>query len=370
MLVTAALATYPMPATGGGRATTATSEGVMAIKDDVTGSFTRRMSLLVHDRWAVISGGLKENHLSHPAIRLRRLLLDVHEVQAGGGARLLASRAESRLGDRARRIIGEIEMPWFDLITGLPGGFDAGIHGTLELFGICGRWRRMPYHTLSDAEMEPLKAFYQKRGLVVRLIGVPAMKYIETFDDGPGGWYGWISNAAGPKPLEIRDGYAISRSPWWIDYNHAPPGAGYLHLLYMLNTTGKAGEHQREVDGDNRFVRDGYPTDFTQARMTLRLRGELEGQGRAAPAALPGGAGRHLLRLAADRTAVPRHARVERADRHQPPRSGAVDLPGFAARPNGLLRRDPAGDGAARREHRHPAGAASAGCRADGTARW
>ena len=43
------------------------------------------------------------------------------------------------------------------------------------------------------------------------------MHYTETFDDGPGGWYGWISNAAGPKPLEICDSCAISRSPWWID---------------------------------------------------------------------------------------------------------------------------------------------------------
>lgn len=30
------------------------------------------------------------------------------------------------------------------------------------------------------------------------------MIYLETFDNGPGGWSGWISNAAGPKPLEIR----------------------------------------------------------------------------------------------------------------------------------------------------------------------
>jgi hypothetical protein len=105
------------------------------------------------------------------------------------------------------------------------------------------------------------------------------MKYVETFDDGPGGWYGWISNAAGPKPLEIRDGCAISRSPWWIDYNHAPPGAGYLHLLYMLNTRGRPGEHQREVEGKNRFIEGGCPTDFTHARITLRLRGELEARG-------------------------------------------------------------------------------------------
>jgi hypothetical protein len=25
---------------------------------------------------------------------------------------------------------------------------------------------------------------------------------------------------------------------WWIDYNHAPPGAGYMHLLASLNTAG------------------------------------------------------------------------------------------------------------------------------------
>lgn len=105
------------------------------------------------------------------------------------------------------------------------------------------------------------------------------MEYIETFDDGAGGWYGWISNAGGMKALEVRDSSAISRSPWWIDYNHAPPGAGYLHLLYMLNTRGKAGEHQREVHGENRFIQGGYSTDFTNARVTLRLKGELESKG-------------------------------------------------------------------------------------------
>jgi hypothetical protein len=105
------------------------------------------------------------------------------------------------------------------------------------------------------------------------------MRYVEAFDDGPGGWYGWISNASGPKPLEIRDSCAVSRSPWWIDYNHAPPGAGYLHLLYMLNTGGKPGEHQREVEGVNRFTKGGFPRDFANSRLTLRSRGELEDKG-------------------------------------------------------------------------------------------
>src|SRR6185436_10413737 len=88
-----------------------------------------------------------------------------------------------------------------------------------------------------------------------------------------------ISNAGGPRALEPRDSYVTSRSPWWIDYNHAPPGAGYLHLPFMLNTRGKAGEHHREVAGENKFIAGGFPTDFTNAKVTLRLRGELEERG-------------------------------------------------------------------------------------------
>jgi len=103
--------------------------------------------------------------------------------------------------------------------------------------------------------------------------------YIETFDDGPGGWFGWLDNARGPKPLAIGDGCATSRSPWWIDYNHAPPGAGYLHLLYMLVTNGVMSEHYQEVAGRNRFIEGNHSTNFTNARMTLRLKGELHANG-------------------------------------------------------------------------------------------
>lgn len=103
--------------------------------------------------------------------------------------------------------------------------------------------------------------------------------YRESFDNGPGGWFGWHDNARGARPLEVRDSCVISRSPWWIDYNHAPPGAGYLHLPFLLLTRGAAGEHHREVAGENRFVREGFPTDFRGARLTVRIRGELIDRG-------------------------------------------------------------------------------------------
>ena len=103
--------------------------------------------------------------------------------------------------------------------------------------------------------------------------------YIETFADDPGGWLGWESNAVGPKALERQPGCVVSRSPWWIDYNHAPPGAGYMHLPFALNTTDTQGEHQRELGGVNRFVAAKHSTNFTDAHLSVRIKGELLARG-------------------------------------------------------------------------------------------
>ena len=48
-----------------------------------------------------------------------------------------------------------------------------------------------------------------------------------------------------------------------------------MHLLYMLFTAGATSEHYREVGGANRYIAEGFGTDFTSERITLRLKGEL-----------------------------------------------------------------------------------------------
>src|SRR5688500_7510746 len=104
-------------------------------------------------------------------------------------------------------------------------------------------------------------------------------EYVETFDDDCGGWVGWTSNAAGPARLARRDGAVVSSSSWWVDYNHAPPGgAGYLHLLFALQTKPhyKYDATMRELAGPNRFIDGGFATSFTNARVTLRLRGRVD----------------------------------------------------------------------------------------------
>ncbi|MXX25427.1 MAG: hypothetical protein F4Z82_08300 [Caldilineaceae bacterium SB0668_bin_21] len=107
-----------------------------------------------------------------------------------------------------------------------------------------------------------------------------SLTYRETFEDGAGGWIAW-SGPGQPVPAVIEDGALVSRSPWGIDSNHAPPGGGYLHLLFILHTAHQdnPGESYAPLLGGNRFVDGGYPTDFRNARLTVRLKGEVDLQG-------------------------------------------------------------------------------------------
>lgn len=94
-----------------------------------------------------------------------------------------------------------------------------------------------------------------------------SMNYIESFDDGPGGWVADLRS-----PLPVWGGVAHCYSPWSVDANHAPPGAGYLHLLMYLATHANS---QSSLDSEqcrsNRFVENGYSRDLTNAKLTVRL---------------------------------------------------------------------------------------------------
>jgi hypothetical protein len=96
--------------------------------------------------------------------------------------------------------------------------------------------------------------------------------YVETFDNGPGGWLAWKGPGMNVLP-EIQDGVLLSRSPWGVDANHAPPGLGYLHLLTFLITRS---ELVQDIGRPNRFVDEGYDRDLTNARLSVRLRSEVE----------------------------------------------------------------------------------------------
>ena len=129
--------------------------GVAAIKDDLVGAFARKMALQVHGHWAIISGGQKQNHL------------DLHHYGCDGYLSTFIAFApqitqaywqavQTGDWDTAAGIVRDFDMPFFNFILEMTGGFDAALHGTYELFGVSQRWRRPPYYSLADEEMEQL----------------------------------------------------------------------------------------------------------------------------------------------------------------------------------------------------------------------
>lgn len=111
---------------------------------------------------------------------------------------------------------------------------------------------------------------------------MPRKTYLETFDGDAGGWFGWLGGGGPILRLGQWNGAVVTRSPWGVDFNHGPPGAGYLHLLMCFITApaDKANfDWTLPYGGVNRFVRDGYSRDFTNVRMTFRVRGNLEKRG-------------------------------------------------------------------------------------------
>jgi len=140
-------------------------EGIVAVKDDVCGEFARKMSLRVHDRWAVVSGGQKQNHfdlLPYGCDGYLSTFITFRPSVAHAYWRAVTARD----GSAAREVIARTDMPFFEHLMNLRGGFDAGMHGAMELFGITERWRRPPYASMTDAELDAMRAFFQSHGLL------------------------------------------------------------------------------------------------------------------------------------------------------------------------------------------------------------
>ena len=126
------------------------------------GDFARRLSLLAHEHVAVFSGGLKVNHINmwpygcdgymstfRPELTHRYWqAVEAHDLPT------------------MRRIVRDYDLPVFDYLETVTGGWNAGLHGALEVFRIAQRWRRPPYYSLDDEEMEKLSAFFADKGML------------------------------------------------------------------------------------------------------------------------------------------------------------------------------------------------------------
>jgi 4-hydroxy-tetrahydrodipicolinate synthase len=123
------------------------AENVVAVKDDFCNEFGRRMTAMVSERWTVISGGQKQNHLQAAPFgchgHLTTLLAFKPEIAHRYWDAVTAGDYRT-----ASDIVERYDMPLFDVMSRCPGGG--------ELSGIYERWRRPPFYSMNDAEVKSL----------------------------------------------------------------------------------------------------------------------------------------------------------------------------------------------------------------------
>jgi 4-hydroxy-tetrahydrodipicolinate synthase len=135
--------------------------GVVAVKDDVGGEFICKLCLMTHDRWTLSAGGQKQNHLLMLPYGVDGYLSLFISFKPEIAWRYWQATEAGNL-QAARDVVRDYDMPLFDYLLKSEGSFDAAIHGIYELFGLAKRWRRPPYHSLSDKQMQELAEFLRK----------------------------------------------------------------------------------------------------------------------------------------------------------------------------------------------------------------
>ena len=139
--------------------------GLVAVKDDVVGDLGISLCTTVHERWAVVSGGLKKNHaaqLPYGVDGYLSLFMSYKPEISWNYWKAIQSGDY----DASWKITREIERPMFSHMAGVQGGFNAAAHGMFELLGICDRHLPLPYYTMTEGEMEELKAVMENLNLL------------------------------------------------------------------------------------------------------------------------------------------------------------------------------------------------------------
>jgi 5-dehydro-4-deoxyglucarate dehydratase len=138
--------------------------GIVAIKDDICGAYGRRVASLNAGRWAFLSGGRKENHFDQLPYGADAYLSIYMRFKPAVAHRYWAA-IQAHDFPAAVAVINQYDIPFMDFCAAHGLHFDAVIHGAMELAGLAQRWRRSPYSSLDDAQMDALKSFLGGVGL-------------------------------------------------------------------------------------------------------------------------------------------------------------------------------------------------------------
>jgi dihydrodipicolinate synthase/N-acetylneuraminate lyase len=143
------------------------SEKVVAIKDDIFGELGAGVCKIVRGTGAVLfAGGLMKNHLwllqrGCGTCYMSTFLVFAPQIKNRYWELIKAGDLNG-----AQAMVAEYETPFFDFLSALSCGWNAGMHGTLAIHGIIKRWLPKPYLSASDESMDQLRDFLRRKSLL------------------------------------------------------------------------------------------------------------------------------------------------------------------------------------------------------------
>ena len=138
---------------------------VIALKDDLCNAIAHEIFLATQDRWSLSAGGQKRNHLQLLPFGVRGYLSTFMGFNPNI-ARRYWNAIESNDLETACTVIRDYDIPFFDHIGAYEGGFSAAIYGIYEILGISTRYRRKPYYSLTDEQIEKLATFLKENKMI------------------------------------------------------------------------------------------------------------------------------------------------------------------------------------------------------------
>ena len=140
--------------------------GVIAVKDDFTGDFGRRLGLLSKDTWTFIMGGRKEKFMEakdYGCNAYFSTFIPINPKIAQDFYKYVMTGND----EKAVEIVARYEIPFFDAIMKFKGGFDAGIRTAIYLNqGLIPFYRRPPYEDPTDSEINDLRDFCKQHNII------------------------------------------------------------------------------------------------------------------------------------------------------------------------------------------------------------
>ena len=141
------------------------SDQVMAIKDDRGGPFVHQMCMETHERCALFAGGQKRLHLSMVPFGCDGYMSVYVTLKPELSSKYWNAVTAADFAT-ARAIDRDFDVPLFDYAMAYPGGWNCVFHALLEVYGVAERWKRAPYTSLSDKEVDQLRSFLTEKGLL------------------------------------------------------------------------------------------------------------------------------------------------------------------------------------------------------------